>query len=86
MVITGLGFAQRQPLWLLWEDGKDKEQQGVTISANVLAIVHGAVNIILDVWMLILPLTQLYNIGLKPRKKLGVLAMFSVSACCKSNQ
>lgn len=35
-------------------------------------------NIALDVWMVILPFTQLYHLGLKLRKKVGVIAMFSV--------
>ncbi|KAJ4101204.1 hypothetical protein NW756_001614 [Fusarium oxysporum] len=32
----------------------------------------------LDVWMVIIPTTQLYYLGLKVRKKIGVIAMFSV--------
>ncbi|KAJ4252368.1 hypothetical protein NW762_010966 [Fusarium torreyae] len=43
-----------------------------------MGISHGAINVALDIWMLILPITQLYKIGLKLKKKLGVIAMLSV--------
>ncbi|KAG9495713.1 hypothetical protein J7337_012270 [Fusarium musae] len=46
--------------------------------SNSLKIVmaHCAVNLALDIWMLILPMTQLYNIGLKINKRINVMAMF----------
>lgn len=48
--------------------------------SNTLKIVlaHCVVNLALDIWMLILPLTQLYNIGLKLNKKINVMAMFGL--------
>jgi hypothetical protein len=35
-------------------------------------------NLLLDLWMLILPATQTYRLGLVCKKKIGVIAMFSV--------
>ncbi|KAL9561952.1 hypothetical protein ACKAV7_013875 [Fusarium commune] len=48
--------------------------------SNTLKIVlaHCVVNLALDIWMLILPMTQLYNIGLKLNKKINVMAMFGL--------
>nr|RBQ89715.1 hypothetical protein FVER53263_13696 [Fusarium verticillioides] len=48
--------------------------------SNSLKIVmaHCVVNLALDIWMLILPMTQLYNIGLKINKRINVMAMFGL--------
>ncbi|KAM6517657.1 hypothetical protein FSOLCH5_008624 [Fusarium solani] len=43
-----------------------------------MGISHGALNVALDIWMLILPLSQLVKLGVKFKKKVGVIAMFSV--------
>ncbi|OHE91545.1 hypothetical protein CORC01_13142 [Colletotrichum orchidophilum] len=71
-------FVQRQPTWLIWEGWRDKEPRGVILDLNKMGLVHGGMNIALDIWMLILPLTQLYKLNLKMKKKLGIMAMFSV--------
>lgn len=42
------------------------------------SLVQACLNLVLDIWMLILPISQLYKLGLKVSKKLGVIAMFSV--------
>ena len=36
------------------------------------------INLVVDVWMLILPMTQLWNIGLKLNKKIRVISMFGL--------
>lgn len=69
---------QRTPLHLFWEGWKDKVPKGVILDVHALGISHGAINVVLDIWMLILPLTQLYALGIKLKKKIGVIAMFSV--------
>ncbi|KAF5681870.1 hypothetical protein FDENT_7937 [Fusarium denticulatum] len=43
-----------------------------------VVLAHCVVNLALDIWMLILPMTQLYNIGLKLSKKISVMAMFGL--------
>ncbi|KAK1536447.1 uncharacterized protein CCOS01_01767 [Colletotrichum costaricense] len=45
---------------------------------NKLVLTHVGFNILLDIWMLALPLTQLYKLNLGFKKKLGVILMFSV--------
>ncbi|WYZ40941.1 hypothetical protein EsH8_IV_001282 [Colletotrichum jinshuiense] len=71
-------FVQRQPIWLIWEGWREKEPRGVILDLNKLGLSHGGMNIVLDVWMLILPVTQLYKLNLGMKKKLGIIAMFSV--------
>ena len=82
VVITityGVVFAlQRKPLWMFWEGWKDKNARGMMLDTNASAISHGSINVALDVWMMILPMTQLWKIGIKQKKKFGIIAMFSV--------
>ncbi|KAF6810061.1 CFEM domain-containing protein [Colletotrichum plurivorum] len=78
LIFIVLSFVQRQPTWLIWEGWRDKDPQGVVVDLNKMGLAHGGMNIALDVWMLVLPLTQLYKLNLKPRKKLGIMAMFCV--------
>ncbi|KAF5594941.1 hypothetical protein FPCIR_4565 [Fusarium pseudocircinatum] len=69
-------LVQRRPLDVLWNGWRDKHPRGVILSANLIGITHGAWNVALDIWMMILPMTQLVKIGIKLKKKLGVIAMF----------
>ncbi|PTD02634.1 hypothetical protein FCULG_00009058 [Fusarium culmorum] len=57
-------------------DGKSAKGPRLDIQALVLS--HAGLNVGLDVWMFILPLTQLYNLGLKARKKIGIILIFGV--------
>ncbi|CAG7557437.1 unnamed protein product, partial [Fusarium equiseti] len=78
-VTYGVLFAlQRKPLWMFWEGWKDKDPRGMMLNTNATAISHGSINVALDVWMMILPMTQLWKIGIKQKKKFGIIAMFSV--------
>ncbi|CAF3592462.1 unnamed protein product [Fusarium graminearum] len=65
-----------------WEGWKEKNPKGVLLSTNAIATSHGAINVALDVWMLILPMTQLWKIGIKPKKKIGIMSMFGAGALC----
>ncbi|KAK1982405.1 hypothetical protein LZ30DRAFT_688447 [Colletotrichum cereale] len=69
---------QRRPIWLIWDGWRDKEPRGIVVDLNKMGIVHGSITIALDVWMLLLPLTQLYKLNLGMKKKLGVIDMFGV--------
>lgn len=73
-----ISLVQRQPTWLIWEGWKDKEPRGVVVDLNNLGLGHGGLHIVLDVWMIILPFTQLYKLNHPLHKKLGIFAMFSV--------
>jgi hypothetical protein len=43
-----------------------------------VVLISCLVNLAVDVWMLILPMTQLWNIGLKLNKKISVMSMFGL--------
>lgn len=43
-----------------------------------VVLISCSVNLVIDVWMLVLPMTQLYNIGLKLNKKISVISMFGL--------
>jgi hypothetical protein len=59
---------------------------GQNLDANIKAygtnfkigFVHSTINLALDTWMLILPMTQLYNLGLRRQKKIRVMSMFGM--------
>lgn len=62
--------------WKQW----DGEHEGKCIDNNALAFSNGGINIVLDVWVLILPLLQILRLNLHWKKKLGVTLMFCVGA------
>jgi hypothetical protein len=78
IIFSICGALQRQPIYLLWEGWKDFPPKGTTLNIPAIIFSHAAINIALDVWMFVLPLTQLYHLGLKPKKKAGVMLIFSV--------
>lgn len=43
-----------------------------------MIVTHAAVNIGLDVWMLVLPSTQVLRLNLRWREKAEILAMFGI--------
>lgn len=45
---------------------------------NALAFAHSGVNIVLDVWMLVLPAAQVWKLNMPLLKKLEVMAMLAV--------
>ncbi|KAF6831960.1 CFEM domain-containing protein [Colletotrichum plurivorum] len=75
-----LTFTMCRPLsavWLKWSYEKSSKAPQC-YNYNHIIITHALINIVLDVWMLLLPLTQLYKLKLVLRKKIGVMMMFSV--------
>lgn len=73
-----LAFFQTQPLSFFWVGWQTKESKRVMTGIIRLTMPHAVLNLALDVWMLVLPISQLWGVGLKFKKKLGVIAMFSV--------
>ncbi|KAL6922614.1 hypothetical protein FSHL1_006579 [Fusarium sambucinum] len=51
---------------------------GPHLDIHALLLSHAGINVVLDVWMFILPLTQLYDLGLKARKKMGIMLIFGM--------
>lgn len=60
--------------WERWDEG----HAGRCININALGWSNAAINIVLDVWMLIIPLSQVKNLQLPWKKKIGVAMMFCV--------
>ncbi|UZP43045.1 hypothetical protein NXS19_010861 [Fusarium pseudograminearum] len=75
-----LFMLQSVPMKVFWEAWKEKNPKGVLLSTNAIGTSQGAINVALDVWMLILPMTQLWKIGIKPKKKIGIMSMFGAGA------
>ncbi|GKU13210.1 unnamed protein product, partial [Fusarium langsethiae] len=68
---------QKNPISLNWTGDNASHPHGNVLSDKLLYLTHGILSMALDVWMVILPLTQLCHLGLKFRKKVGVMSMFS---------
>lgn len=47
-------------------------------TVNAMAYAHAGINIALDVWMLYLPATQVLNLRVSFKKKLGIMSMFGL--------
>lgn len=78
LVLFGvLALTQCQPISHYWQ-GWDGLHEGHCLGINALAWAVAGVSIILDCWMLALPLSQLIYLQLHWLKKLGVVLMFGV--------
>lgn len=71
-----VGWFQCQPLNYFWK-GWDGTQKGNCYDINGFAYGHSAVNIAIDVWMLILPGTQVWKLNMSFKRKLAVTFMFA---------
>lgn len=76
---------QCRPMSFFWT-GWDGEHQGSCFNMNAAAWAHAAIHIALDIWMLVLPASQVWTLNVSLKRKLAILAMFSlgilyVSAC-----
>ncbi|KAJ3950859.1 hypothetical protein N0V92_012747 [Colletotrichum tropicale] len=72
-----------QPIHYFW-DGWTGEMKGQCINLNAFAMCHGVLNVALDVWMLVLPATQVYDLRMPLMRKLGVMLMFGVGVLIKA--
>lgn len=71
-------FFQIQPFSLFWNGWQQKKGHLILTGFTNFTLPLAGINLLLDIWMLILPMTQLWGMGLKLKKKLGVISMFSV--------
>lgn len=79
--IWGISFLliaifQCRPISYFWTQW-DGTGSGVCLDSNAIGWANGITSIILDVWMLVIPLAQLRNLQLHFKKKIGVAIMFS---------
>ena len=75
LILACLQSAPTEPSQEGWDGYPDS---GPQMNIQALVLSHAGINVALDVWMFILPLTQLYNLGLKARKKIGIMLIFGV--------
>ncbi|KAF6826258.1 CFEM domain-containing protein [Colletotrichum plurivorum] len=68
---------QCKPLSYFW-NGWDGRHPGYCIDLSAMALSHAALNIAIDIWMLVLPATQIYKLNLQKRQKIGIMSMFGV--------
>ncbi|TDZ29026.1 hypothetical protein C8035_v004595 [Colletotrichum spinosum] len=77
VIYLGLTFGSCRPLSVYWE-GWAGERESKCLDYLPLVLSHAIINLILDLWMIVLPITQLYGLHLAFKKKFGVILMFSV--------
>lgn len=63
---------------IVWDGGNLDASMSNYKKPIVIVMAHCVVNFVVDVWMLILPMTQLYNLGLRLDKKIRVMCMFGI--------
>jgi hypothetical protein len=68
---------QCRPIAYYWK-GWDGEMEGHCLSISALGWANAASSILLDAWMLGIPLSQLKRLQLHWKKKIGVALMFGV--------
>ena len=81
-ILYGLAFVivaifQCRPISANWTNW-DKEHVNQCINVNALAWSHAIISIVLDLWMLALPLYEIFRLQLSWRKKVSVAVMFLV--------
>ncbi|OLN86986.1 hypothetical protein CCHL11_04603, partial [Colletotrichum chlorophyti] len=72
-----VNFNQCRPLAHFWY-GWDGRHVGTCVDLSAMTLSHSALNIAMDVWMLVLPATQIYRLNLQKRQKAGIMSMFGV--------
>ncbi|WYZ46848.1 hypothetical protein EsH8_IX_001073 [Colletotrichum jinshuiense] len=77
LVFIFVGLFQCSPVNLAWTFWTG-ETTGTCINIVHIALAHASINIALDIWMLILPITQIWGMNLGRRKKIAVMFMFSL--------
>lgn len=80
--LNGVAFVfaaifQCQPISFYWTKW-DGEGHGQCVNINGLAWSNAIISIVLDIWMLALPLYEVFHLQLSWRKKLSVAVMFCV--------
>ncbi|RFU77377.1 cfem domain-containing [Trichoderma arundinaceum] len=85
-IASGLSFVvgsvvQCVPLRLTWEQlGNSSSSQGHCINVNAFGWANAAVNVAVDLWLIGIPLFQLYKLDTNWRRKLSAAIMFLTGA------
>lgn len=65
------------PVSYFWQ-GWDGEHKGGCIDANSFIYAGSGINISIDISIILLPLPELFKLQLSQKKKVAIMAMFSV--------
>ncbi|QKX63842.1 uncharacterized protein TRUGW13939_11013 [Talaromyces rugulosus] len=68
---------QCSPVSFNWESW-DGEHEGTCVEKNTLVVAAGALNVVLDAWVIALPIPSLLNLQASLTLRLQIIAMFSV--------
>jgi hypothetical protein len=77
VVFVFVGIFQCRPISFYWKNW-DEEHEGKCIDVNAVGWANAAISILLDGWMLALPISQVASLNLHWKKKVGVALMFTV--------
>lgn len=77
LVFILTGIFQCRPISYYWNSW-DGEHEGKCVDINALAWANAGISILLDAWMLGLPMSQVIYLNLHWKKKVGVALMFIV--------
>lgn len=64
------------PVSYIWESW-DGEHKGKCINFHIFAWVHAAINIVLDITIIAVPIPELLRLSLSKKKKFYIIMMFS---------
>ncbi|KAH6689647.1 hypothetical protein F5X68DRAFT_274766 [Plectosphaerella plurivora] len=74
----GGAVLQCLPVKYAWERWEEPPYEGRCLNVNAMGWAHAVFNIVLDIWMLAVPLTQIRRLRMHWKKKVGVGMMFGV--------
>lgn len=77
VVFVFVGIFQCQPINFYWENW-DGEHVGKCFDVNAIGWANAVISILLDGWMLALPISQVVRLNLHWKKKVSVAMMFTV--------
>ncbi|KAM0282380.1 hypothetical protein ACHAQH_003060 [Verticillium albo-atrum] len=77
VLFTLIAVFQCRPIDYFWKSW-DGEHEGHCLDVNAIAWANAGISIVLDFWMLTLPLSQIRTLRLHWKKKIGVTLMFCV--------
>jgi hypothetical protein len=77
VVFVLIAIFQCRPINYYWNNW-DGEHQGTCLNVNALGWSNAAISILLDAWMLAIPMSQVFSLHLHWKKKIGVAMMFVV--------
>ena len=78
IAFVAVAIFQCHPISHYWTNWDKEHNDGQCINVNALAWSNAIISIVLDIWMLVLPLYEVFRLQLTWRKKLSVAIMFLV--------